>query len=171
MIKSLSILISALALSMFLSGCTSISKTEQASIQLARAMILNGRAECVLIIDGKIAITESGHGVSPLLDLYDKHGSKMKGGIIVDKVIGRAAAAIAICGQVAYVHGEVMSEDAVPFLESNGVGASGTLMVPRILNQKRNGICPLEQSVEGITNPKEALKALRAKISSLQSGN
>ena len=136
----------------------------------ARDLITSGRAECVVITaDGRI-VAERGRGVSPLLKCYDSHAAEMKGATVVDKVIGRAAAAIAILGQAKHVHGEVMSEDAVVFLLANGVFASHTLLVPRILNMKRDGLCPLERSVEGITDPAAAVAALRRRIAELQRG-
>ena len=137
----------------------------------ARRLITSGEAECVVITaDGRL-VAERGRGVSPLLKLYDAHAAEMKGATVVDKVIGRAAAAVAILGQAKHVHGEVMSEDAVVFLEANGVSASHTLLVPRILNMKRDGLCPLERSVEGIRDPAAAVAALRRRVAELQRGS
>ncbi len=152
-------------IALFLPACSSLPEKE---LQEARQMILDGKAECVLIHSGDIFAQKRGRGVNPLLTIYDTHQAEMKNGVIVDKVIGRAAAAIAICGEVRHVHGEVMSEDAVKFLEMHGITASSTLRVPRILNRDRSGLCPLEQSVQDITDPAEAVAALRAKIARLQ---
>lgn len=133
----------------------------------AGKLIREGKAECVLLREGKIVHIERGKGVSPLLTIYRKFGKKMAGGEIVDKVIGRAAAAIIINGKIKYVHGEVVSSDAVKFLKEHNVAVSWTLKVPRILNRTRTGLCPLEKSVEGITDPVKAQKALEAKIREL----
>lgn len=92
----------------------------------------------------------------------------MSDAVLVDKVIGRAAAAIAICGKVKHVHGELMSEDAIEFLNKNGITTSYTILVHRILNRKRDGLCPLEQSVEGVEDAASALLALRKRIETLQ---
>lgn len=135
-------------------------------IEPARRLILDGKAECVLVKKDGSMIVRRGGGVSPLMEIYDLHREEMAGGIIVDKVIGRAAAAITIRGKVTDVYGEIMSEDAVEFLNDNGVRPSWTKLVPRILNQKRDGRCPLELSVDGIDDPEAALKALKAKIAS-----
>lgn len=93
----------------------------------------------------------------------------MADAVIVDKVVGRAAAAIAICGKARHVHGEVMSEDAAGVPESARhhfrLHAAGAL---RILNRKRDGLCPLEQSVAGIDDPEQALAALKNKIESFR---
>lgn len=151
-----------------LSLLCSIEIMAQSKMEEAKKMIQDGKAECVLIKNDNIYGQERGHGVSPLLVMYDEHKEAMLNATLVDKVIGRAAAAIAICGKVKHVHGELMSEDAVEFLNNNGITTSHTSLVHRILNRKRDGLCPLEQSVEGIDNPANALVALRKRIESLQ---
>ena len=140
---------------------------QKKELDRAKMLIRTGKAECVLLKHGKISRIERGRGVSPLLRLYDRDPEAMRGGIIVDKVIGRAAAAIAINGGAEFVHGELMSEDARHFLKENGIASSCVLNVHRILNRKRNGLCPLEQSVSGIDNPSKALAALRKRIAEL----
>lgn len=139
----------------------------QSKMEEAKKLIQDGKAECVLIKNDSI-YQESGRGVSPLLVMYDGHKDVMQGATLVDKVIGRAAAAIAISGKVKHVHGELMSEDAVEFLNSNGITTSYTTLVHRILNRKRDGLCPLEQSVEGIDDAETALVSLRNRIASMQ---
>jgi len=140
----------------------------KSELDRAKELIGAGRAECVVLKDGRIAEIERGRGVSPLLRLYDRDRTALRGGIVVDKVIGRAAAAIAICGGARFVHGRIMSEDAQSFLKDNGIPSSCTLMVKRILNQRRDGLCPLERSVLGITEPAAALAALRRRVGELQ---
>lgn len=141
-----------------------------AELAPGRELITGGKAECVLMRDGKVIARECGRGVSPLLVLFDRSQEQMRGAVIVDKVIGRAAASIAICARAAWVHGEVMSDDAAEFLQQNGVKATCTLQVPKILNRNRDGLCPLEASVQGISDPVKALTALRAKVAALQAG-
>lgn len=153
----------------FLTGCAVHGKTSHENVMAqARDLVVSGKAECVLIRDGVIVYQQKGRGVSPLLALYKKQKSAMKDGVVVDKIIGRAAAAIAICGEVRHVHGEVMSEDAIEYLKEHKITSSSTLTVKRILNRKRNGLCPLEQSVQGINDPQKALRALEQKIRSMQ---
>ena len=129
----------------------------------ARKMLLENKAACVLMKNNKIIMTENGRGISPLLVIYDKNKGNLRDTVVVDKVIGRATAAIAICGKVKHVHAEVMSKDAVEFLKEYGISSSQTLLVPRILNRKRNGLCPMEATVQNIKDPQKAVAALRAK--------
>ena len=147
----------AFILSGVFAGCAS---APEPGLEAARRMML--------VKDGRILAQESGGGVSPLLAIYETRKDDMANAVIVDKVVGRAAAAIAICGKARHVHGEVMSEDAAEFLKAHGVTSGCTLPVPRILNRKRDGLCPLEQSVAGIDDPGKALAALKDKIESFK---
>ncbi len=153
-------------LALALMGCRPVDERYRAE---ARHMITENQAECVLLTaDYGEMIPERGRGVAPLLHLYDAHKEKMPQGSIVDKVIGRAAAFIAINGKVRYVHGELMSEDAVALLQKHNIETSYTKLVPRILNRKLDGLCPLEQAVEGIDDPTQALDAIRLKLEALK---
>ena len=152
-----------------LSACVSSGKYDsEKAMSQARDLIVSGKAQCVLVRNGAIVYQQKGRGVAPLLTLYKTQRDKMKGAVVVDKVIGRAAASIAICGEVRHVHGEIMSEDAAEFLKEHNITSSSTLMVKRILNRKRNGLCPLEQSVLGIRDPRKALRAMEKKIREMQ---
>ena len=132
----------------------------------ARRLIRENRAECVVIRGGKLHV-KRGRGVMPLLEFRDGGKDLLKGATVVDKVIGRAAAAVLIAGGARAVHGETMSEDARAFLRKHGIRTSCGKLVPRILNANRSGLCPLEQSVAGIDDPELAVKALRKRIAEL----
>lgn len=133
-------------------------------------MIHNGEAECVVIQNYSIVAAERGRGISPLLKLYDGQGELMKNSIVVDKVIGRAAAFIVIKSGAAEVYGKIMSEDALELLKEHQIKASYSLLVPRILNNQKNGLCPLEDSVKGLTDPDSAIESMRKRIIELRQG-
>lgn len=132
------------------------------SFRAAVRQIRSGKAKCVLLQEGKIAAVESGRGVMPLLNLAQRE--VLEGTVIVDKVIGRAAAAILICAKVTAIHGELMSEDAVQWLNIHRITTGYSHLVPRILNRDRSGLCPMEQTVAGIDDPEQALAALKGKL-------
>ena len=133
----------------------------------ARRLILDGKADCVVVTGGEMR-TGRGRGVSPLLAFHDRGAGVLRGATVVDKVIGRAAAAILISGGARSVHGLTMSADGKAYLEAHGIAASCDRLVPRILNADRTGLCPLEQAVAGKEKPEEALAALRLKIEELR---
>ena len=132
----------------------------------ARKLIRENRAECVVVKNGKLHV-KRGRGVMPLLEFRDG-GNLLKGATVVDKVIGRAAAAVLVASGARAVHGETMSEDGRAFLRRHNIRTSCGKLVPRILNADRSGLCPLEQSVAGIDDPELAVKALRRRIAELK---
>ncbi len=159
-----------LALTMLLASGVATAAEDNSQIERARQMIAEGKAECAVIRNSRV-FTEHGRGVAPLLEFHDhREAGFLRGATIVDKVIGRAAAMIAISGGATRVHGEIMSEDGKALLESRGVTVTYGTLVPRILNADRSDICPLEKSVEGIDDPEQALTALRKRIEELKNG-
>lgn len=137
-------------------------------LEEARTLFSGGKAAVVLVKHGVIVAMDSGRGVAPLLSLYDNRPKDLDGAWVIDKVIGRAAAAIAVAGGAVRVHGILISEEAKAFLAEKGVPCSGDVVVPKILNRRRDGLCPLEASVQGISEPKEMIKSLRARIAQLR---
>lgn len=136
----------------------------------ARELIVSAQAECVLLREGAEPAIERGRGVSPLLRLYDANTNAFRGATVADKIIGRAAAFIAIRGGARSVYAEIMSEPARRLLAEHGIETGYTLLVPQIRNDARTGLCPLEDSVREETDPEKALAALRARIAALASG-
>lgn len=167
------------------------------SVEAAIGMIRRGEAECLVLglsTNGSPYLLEraSGRGITPFLDIHDKYApqsiaqadnkadgkgteisplaGKLKNSIVVDKIIGRAAAFIAISAGVRYVHGEIMCVEARDLLESKGIETTYTLLVPQIRDRSKLHLCPLEDSVTGITDTSKALEAIRKRVADLRSG-
>lgn len=131
----------------------------------AVAAVKQGSASALLVKDNQILATATGKGILPLLELYDNQPATLADASLIDKVIGRAAAFIAIKGKVRTVYGDIMSQDALDLLQQHHIPATYGTLVPKILNSARDGLCPMEQTVSGISSPAEAVSALRKKIS------
>lgn len=141
-----------------------------AAFEAAKRMVRENVADCVVLKSGEIVHAGHGRGVGPLLRLYDSSPESLDGSVLVDKVIGRAAAFMAILGGVARVHGLVMGRGAEELLSSHGIEASHDRLVECIMNRSNDGPCPLEMAVSGIQEPEEALAAMRARIAELMKG-
>ncbi|MCR5414324.1 MAG: DUF1893 domain-containing protein, partial [Kiritimatiellae bacterium] len=111
---------------------------------------------------GVIARREKGRGIKPLLDLLD--AGALRGALVVDRVIGRAAAAICIVGGARKVAAVLASADAAKMLERHGIPFSADETVPHILNREKTGGCPMEATVEGLDDPAAMVSALRARV-------
>ena len=138
------------------------------SIKTARQKILDGKAGCIIIKNGKIIHDENGRGISPILDIYRQHPDKMKDSFLVDKVIGKAAAMVAICGKVKFVHAELICDSAVEILEKHNIKVTYTKRVKDILNRRRDGLCPMEKTVLNISDPASGVTALEAAVAKMK---
>lgn len=104
---------------------------------------------------GKISFQDE-HGIQPLLIQIKKKG--LKNSIAVDKVVGKAAALLMVYGKVKQVHTNIIAKDAIIVFDKNKVKYSYNEVVDYIQNVKKDGLCPMEQKVLYIDNPKKAYK-------------
>lgn len=130
-------------------------------LKRARALLSEGGYTCVLC-RGDAVHTATARGVRPLVDWLDS-GLDLRGFSAADKVVGRATAFLYVLLGVRAVHAPVMSTPAREALEANGITALCDREVPGIINRRGDGQCPFEEAVLGITDPMEALSAIRKK--------
>ena len=121
---------------------------------------------CVLR-KGDAACSSFEHGVKPLLQWIDE-GKDFSGYGAADQVIGKAAALLYICLGVRDLYGQVVSEPALSVLAEHGAACTYGEKVPYIINRKKDGMCPMEQTVLNISDPREAVEALKNKVRSMR---
>lgn len=126
-----------------------------------KTLVMSG-VSCAAAKDGVIVGKETGRGIMPIMKLLSD--GKLAHAIVVDKVVGRAAAAVCIVGKARRVHGMMMSVEAASLLKAHGVEASAEKTVPKILNRDLTDDCPMERTVDGIDDPDEMVKALRSRL-------
>ncbi len=135
----------------------------------AMALLEEGQVTCVVMQRGEIVHKAAGPGVRPLLQLYDTAPELLRDAVVVDKIIGKAAAMILVLGGAQRAYGDTMSAAACDCLRAHGIEATYRRWVDVIANRARDGICPLERSVLEIDDPEEALLRIRETIQELMS--
>ena len=130
-------------------------------LESAKSLLLEGGYTCVLTRHETV-YTATARGVKPLVDWLDS-GLDLRGYSAADKVVGRATAFLYVLLGVREVHSLVMSTPARQALEAGGIAASCDRVVSGIINRRGDGPCPFEDAVLGITDPLEALTAIRKK--------
>ena len=108
---------------------------------------------------GVIVASEKGRGIGPLVKLYD--AGKLRDAIVVDKVIGRAAAALCAQGGAKKVFASLAGKGAGELLEARGIPLAAEKTVDVILNHEQSGSCPMEKAVSGIEEPAKMIEAIR----------
>lgn len=131
-------------------------------------LIKKDKASCVLIKNNEIVHIEIGMGISPILYSYMTYPDLFEDAIIVDKIVGKAAAVISILGKSKETIGLTMSDSAIEYLLNNGNKFRFVNYVQKIQNRERTGICPIEQSVLNIDNPAEAFLSLLNRLQTLK---
>lgn len=111
-------------------------------------------------------LTGTGRGVRPLL-VWLAEGRSLVGFSAADRVVGKGAALLYARLGVKAVWARTMSEAGLAALRSNGIEAAYGMLVPVILNRRRDGMCPIERAVEHIDDPVAAEPAIRAAVARL----
>jgi len=131
---------------------------------------LRGRGLSLLIYDRegeRVLYSSVEGGVKPLIDAVETLGlDKLEGCIVVDKIVGRAAALIAVYVKASEVHAVVMSWGAERILHRSGIPYF-FLAETSYIRGRQGGVCPFERSVEGVEDPEEAYRRIRGLLSRL----
>ena len=108
--------------------------------------------------DGQISYQDE-HGIKPLLIQIKKKG--LKDAIVVDKLVGKAAALLMVYGGVKQVHTNIIAKDAMIVFEKYNIKYSANEIVEYIQNRTKDGLCPMEEKVKNIDKPKKAYKIFK----------
>lgn len=135
-------------------------------LERAKSILTSGHYTCVLC-KSDITLTSTLSGIRPMVH-YLQRQTNLQGFSVADKIVGRAAAMLFVLAGVKAVYATVMSTSAVAILEQNGIPASYTTKTEQILNRKGTGICPMEQAVQNIQQPKAAYAAIQTTLQKLQ---
>lgn len=134
----------------------------EADLAAEMLKLIDSGESIVVAKHGVIIARAKGEGISPAIDMLD--AAKLSGAIVFDRIVGRAAAAIFVSGGAKSVYAKVMSKSAKEFLEANKVAASHLELVEKIQNRVRNGVCPMEKTVENLDKVDEMVESLRKKL-------
>ena len=84
-------------------------------------------------------------GVADLLDMVKNKRCFLKEASVADKVVGKAAAALLILGEITEVYTDIISLSALVLLREAGIKTDFGHVVPFILSHDKKEWCPLER--------------------------
>lgn len=134
-------------------------------LENARHHLDTGSYTCVVCKDGDLYFATE-RGVKPLLTWLDS-SLDLNGFSAADRVVGRATAFLYCLLGVREVYARVMSRPAAQVLSANGIRAHWGQLVDGIINHRGTGPCPFEAAVMDITDPGDALTAIRRKMENI----
>lgn len=136
------------------------------SLEKARALLDTGSYTCVVCCSDGRVYTATERGVKPLLNWLDL-GMDLKDASAADRVVGRATAFLYCLLGVKEVYSHVMSCPAAQVLTTCGIHHETDNLVEGIINRRKTGPCPFEEAVMKITDPQDALAAIRTKLTQM----
>ena len=105
--------------------------------------------------DASVFVSDD-RGVAPLMKLLKEDKSQLIDSIVVDKVIGKAAALLMVFAGVKEVFTPTISSPAVEVFKNHDIKITFDTEVDRIINRKGDGLCPMETLCLDTDNPEEA---------------
>ena len=125
--------------------CAISYKLKKAADELHRQ-----QCSCLIIKNDTVIYKSHEKGVYPLLCSVDL----MKGAILADKTIGKAAALLCVLGRAEGVYGRIMSKPAEQVLKQHKIKYKFGTETDNILNRPQTDICPMERSWKKLIRPK-----------------
>ena len=93
---------------------------------------------------GVIVFSSEAHMIEPFAEAEKAEAGMLRGALVYDKVVGKAAAKKHIAAGVRKVITPVIAKKAKRMLEAAGVEVEAGEIVEKILNRDRTGECPLD---------------------------
>ena len=91
----------------------------------------SGKYSCVIANNGSIR-TFKQPGIADLYDLLQQDVSFLRGAIVADKVVGKAAATLMILGNIQQVYADIISQSALELLQNTDIQVDFGQLVPFI---------------------------------------
>ena len=134
----------------------------------AVAAVKKEGTSAVLLRNGEIIHRADGRGVRPLIDVAKTNPSLYKNALVVDRLIGKAAAMILVRGGVQAAYALTMSRAGEEYLKQHGVSVKADRVIDLISNRDNTGICPMERSVMHTEDPEEGYAILKQTLTELR---
>ncbi len=135
-------------------------------MERARALLAGNASFTCAFVRGEEVLTSTERGVKPLLRRIDE-GARLFGFCCADRVVGRAAALLYVLLGAKEVYAEVLSRSGEEAFKAHEIAYGCGVSAERIVNRAGTGLCPMELATEGISDPVEALSAIRKKLKEL----
>jgi hypothetical protein len=127
------------------------------NLQKAREL-LEQENHTFVMVKGNTVHTSQLNGIKPMYDAVTKFSQQAKGSSVADKVIGKAAALLAVYGGVKSIYAELTTPGAISVCKKYNIPISFKQQVEAIQNREKTGLCPMEQLARQTDIPEELLQ-------------
>jgi hypothetical protein len=121
----------------------------------------------IILKGNQTLFTSRREGMRPLLDAINSCGrDQLVNSIVIDKIVGKAAALLISYFKAKTVYCGVLSKTAREVLDKQGIEYFYQQLLPTIMNKSETDICPFERTVLEVNDPTEGYQLLLAKLQS-----
>ncbi len=103
-------------------------------------------------------------GIKPIINKMNEDIHYFKELEIADKIVGKASSMLLILSGIKKINALVLSRQAKNILDKYNIEYTYEELVEYIINRKKDGMCPMEETVKDIDDLNEAFIALNKKI-------
>ena len=121
----------------------------------------------IILSNGETLYTSKEEGMLPLYTAITRLNHAQRDMIVVDKIMGKAAALLASYLNAKEVHCITLSERGKEALEKRRISHYYEKLTPEIINRYGNDICPFEKAVLDDEEPESAYQRIQAKLKEL----
>jgi hypothetical protein len=123
----------------------------------------------LIIVKEEITLfTSKGEGMKPLFEAIHRVGvSTLEDAIVIDKIVGKAAALLISYFKAKEVHCIVLSARGRTVLHDHGIKHYEERLTPEIMNRTGTGLCPFEQAVRDVDDPRKGYERVSATLKAL----
>jgi len=137
---------------------------ESESVLLYFMQKLNDRS-LMILKEGKPLLESQEEGMKPLLTALKSFGrTRLRGTVVVDKIIGKAAALLIAYSEPREVYCGTLSQRAESVFRRHRLTYHAERIVPEILCRTGDGLCPFEKAVQDSETPVKSYRALVLKV-------
>ncbi|WP_233185705.1 DUF1893 domain-containing protein [Thermotoga sp. SG1] len=133
------------------------------TVERAKKLIEERGLSLIVIRDDQAIFESTESGLKPLVKVYTIL-KDLSGCVVVDRLVGRAAAFFFVEMRPSFVHAFVISEGAIGLLNKHGVKFSYEEEVPFVLSRNGKNMCPFEKMLLDVNDPKEAIERILSKF-------
>lgn len=126
------------------------------------------RLNLIILKNDKRLYQSTREGMLPLYQAITELSiAQLKNTIIVDKIVGKAAALLISYIQARVVYCSLLSIRGKTVLENQGITFFYQELTPEIINRYGTDICPFEKAVLDIEDPQNGFFQIQAKLQQL----
>jgi hypothetical protein len=119
----------------------------------------------IIIKNGRILFESRGEGIRPLMEALRRFGrTGLRRTVVVDKIVGKAAALIIAYFKPSELHCKTLSIRAKTIIQRHNIVFIAEEVTPEILSKSGDNICPFEKEVIEVENPLEGYRVLSMKV-------